>query len=211
MATFLEMFQKGLQFQSYGVVSELFDFTNEGGERVRMVRFAAAGKTFSLIVDTDEEFAKYKALKGQLVRAAGNVKRVRDSVSISAVISDIVGPGSSGWKDPTASDLLAGLVIVGAVVMKRKSSGMFNGNPWRKCQFITLGDTFEVNHIEQSLYNRIPENALLQVRFGTEIRLSKREDSKIVEMDLVIEDFSPITEDGASSSRPSRERSPAAA
>jgi hypothetical protein len=192
--TILENFMRGLEFSVYGVFGDTIEFENERNEKQRFVKIVSAGKTYNFPVETDGELQKFKQLKGSVVRVFGTVLRNKNSVSVKPVILGFVLSGQSGWKDPTETDIFSGCVVTGYVRVQSKRSGVYSGNEYRKVQVMSFGDVFEINRIEESIFETLPETGLIMIRCRTEPRLGRVGDGRVSEMDLQLEAFKPAAD-----------------
>jgi hypothetical protein len=204
--SFLNDFMKGLEFSVYGVVGDAFSFENEQKQRQRFVRVISAGKTYNFPIETETDFQKFKELRGSLVRASGTIIRNKNSASVKPQIKNVSVSGQSDWKEPSESDFFSGCSVVGYVRVQNKRSGVYSGNAYSKVQIMSFGDVFELNHVPADLFERLPESGMVLIRCHTEPRLGRTENSRVTELDLVLEAFKPV--DLSSASQSSQSSSP---
>jgi hypothetical protein len=133
-----------------------------------------------------------------LVCASGTIIRNKNPASVKPQIKNVSVSGQSGWKEPTESDFFSGCSVIGYVRVQNKRSGIYSGNAYSKVQVMSFGDVFELNHVPSDLFERLPESGMVLIRCHTEPRLGRTENSRVTELDLVLEAFKPVEVSSAS-------------
>ena len=180
MATFLEDFRRKFRFVGYGEAGEKFAVTGQDGAVFRMLPVIVLGKTFNFRVDSDESFAALPP-EGTMLLLHGVLRRRKNSVEgLSGELSDIITAGKPGWKQPTDSDVLAGLHFEGCGLVNRKTSGTHQGVDFRNIQVASWGYTLVFKRIVPEIFDRIVEDS--QSFFSGSL------ESKIVNSDKFVSD-----------------------
>lgn len=159
MATFMEEFRKRFRFFGYGEAGAKFSMSVEDGGVVRMLPVHVLGKSFNFRVETEEAFAALPS-EGTMLLLRGVLKRRKNSVEgLTGELQELITSGKPGWKAPTDTDFLSGLLFEGCGVVSRKMGGVYQGGEFRNIQVASLGCTLVFKRLEPSLFDQISEDA----------------------------------------------------
>lgn len=192
--TIMEELVKGFRFKVSGMIGDPLKITDDKTKEVtRFVRLLGFGKTHNLPVETDDELNIYKP--GTWARASGQLGRKSSSTSVSLKITELLIPGSPGWRQPKDEEVNEGCTFEGVGIIAQKKMTEYMGVTYRKLQLNGFGDAFLFENIDFDLFDRLPDKGAINVTGNLETELKKTERGLQSLLTFNLKDFKALVAD----------------